>query len=49
MRHGRFSRVWTLLAVVALVGIARQASAQQLAGVVVDTDGVLRMSFPDPT
>ena len=27
----------------------RPATAQQLAGVVVDTDGVLRMSFPDPT
>lgn len=37
----------TVLAAAALG--QRHAAAQQLAGVVVDTDGVLRMSFPDPT
>ncbi len=49
MRHGRFAVTFALVAILSLWATVRQATAQQLAGVVVDTDGVLRMSFPDPT
>ena len=49
MRPGRFSVTFALVAILSLMASAQQAAAQQLAGVVVDTEGVLRMSFPDPT
>lgn len=49
MKRGRIAWALGLLVVVAgLIGV-RPAAAQQLAGVLVDADGVLRMNYPDPT
>lgn len=49
MKRGPIALAMLLLAIGSGLMTERRAAAQQLAGVVVDTDGVLRMSFPDPT